>query len=151
MSRIHAIAAHLGVQAASIPSLPASSSKVLRKDHLSTKVDQTGESGVPLKDIETDVLVVGAGFGGVYLLHRLRDELGLNVKCFEAGKDLGGIWYWNWCLAHIIDITVITVADFLDQAILVLASIRQYLYMNTRSKNFGRLGHGHANIPVGKS
>lgn len=40
-------------------------------------------------------MIVGAGFGGVYLLHRLRDELGLNVKCFEAGKDLGGIWHWN--------------------------------------------------------
>ena len=38
---------------------------------------------------------MGAGFGGVYLLHRIRDELGLNVKCFEAGTDLGGIWHWN--------------------------------------------------------
>ena len=31
-----------------------------------------------------DVAVVGAGFSGMYLLHRLRDELGLNVQLFEA-------------------------------------------------------------------
>ena len=93
--RIHAIAAHLGVQAASVPSLPTSSSKLLRKDHLRTKKDQTSQSGGPPPEIETDVLVVGAGFGGVYLLSKLRDEFGYNVKCFEAGKDLGGIWYWN--------------------------------------------------------
>jgi cation diffusion facilitator CzcD-associated flavoprotein CzcO len=46
-------------------------------------------------EIECDVLIVGAGFGGVYLLHKLRDEHGLNVKVFEAGADLGGIWHWN--------------------------------------------------------
>lgn len=40
--------------------------------------------------LETDVLIVGAGFGGVYLLHRLRDELGFKCKIFEAGKELGG-------------------------------------------------------------
>lgn len=45
--------------------------------------------------LETDVLIVGAGFGGVYLLHRLRDELGFKCKIFEAGKELGGIWHWN--------------------------------------------------------
>ncbi|KAJ9645885.1 hypothetical protein H2199_002928 [Coniosporium tulheliwenetii] len=45
--------------------------------------------------LETDVLIVGAGFGGVYLLHRLRDELGFRCKIFEAGKELGGIWHWN--------------------------------------------------------
>ena len=44
--------------------------------------------------LETDVLVVGAGFGGVYLLHKLRQQ-GLNVKIYEAGQDIGGIWYWN--------------------------------------------------------
>ncbi|KAF2097636.1 cyclopentanone 1,2-monooxygenase [Rhizodiscina lignyota] len=47
------------------------------------------------QEIDVDVLIVGAGFGGVYLLHRLRDELGLKCKIFEAGQDLGGIWHWN--------------------------------------------------------
>lgn len=46
-------------------------------------------------NLNVDVLIVGAGFAGVYLLHRLRDELGLKVKVYEAGKDLGGIWHWN--------------------------------------------------------
>jgi cyclohexanone monooxygenase len=41
-----------------------------------------------------DVLVVGAGFSGLYLLHRLR-ALGLRVQVVEAGSDVGGTWYWN--------------------------------------------------------
>jgi cation diffusion facilitator CzcD-associated flavoprotein CzcO len=43
---------------------------------------------------EFDVVVVGAGFSGLYLLHRLR-SMGFSVMLFEAGKDLGGTWYWN--------------------------------------------------------
>jgi cation diffusion facilitator CzcD-associated flavoprotein CzcO len=43
---------------------------------------------------ELDVLVIGAGFAGIYQLHRLR-SLGRSVKVFEAGSVLGGIWYWN--------------------------------------------------------
>ncbi len=41
-----------------------------------------------------DVLVVGAGFAGMYAVHRFRN-LGLNVKALEAGDDIGGTWYWN--------------------------------------------------------
>jgi cation diffusion facilitator CzcD-associated flavoprotein CzcO len=41
-----------------------------------------------------DVAVVGAGFAGMYLLHRLRG-LGLRVCVIEAGSDVGGTWYWN--------------------------------------------------------
>src|SRR5437899_3855451 len=43
---------------------------------------------------ELDVLVVGAGFAGLYQLDHLR-KLGYNVKVFEAGSDIGGVWYWN--------------------------------------------------------
>jgi cyclohexanone monooxygenase len=43
---------------------------------------------------EVDAVVVGAGFGGMYMLHRLR-ELGISVQGFEAGDDVGGTWYWN--------------------------------------------------------
>ncbi|OCL03742.1 cyclopentanone 1,2-monooxygenase [Glonium stellatum] len=46
------------------------------------------------KELDTEVLIVGAGFGGVYLLHKLR-ELGFQCKIYEAGKELGGIWHWN--------------------------------------------------------
>jgi len=41
-----------------------------------------------------DVVVVGAGFAGLYMLHRLRG-LGLSAVAFEAGDDVGGTWYWN--------------------------------------------------------
>ena len=43
---------------------------------------------------ELDVVVVGAGFSGLYLLHRLR-ELGFSVKVFDSAGDVGGTWYWN--------------------------------------------------------
>ena len=42
--------------------------------------------------IKCDVLVVGAGFGGITSIHRFR-KLGLKVKCFESGGDFGGVWY----------------------------------------------------------
>ncbi|MDQ8731962.1 NAD(P)/FAD-dependent oxidoreductase [Bradyrhizobium sp. LHD-71] len=41
-----------------------------------------------------DVVIVGAGFAGMYMLHRLR-SLGLKVRVFERGTDVGGTWYWN--------------------------------------------------------
>ncbi len=43
---------------------------------------------------EVDVLIVGAGFAGLYQLQRLR-SLGLSVKVYEAAPGLGGVWYWN--------------------------------------------------------
>ena len=42
-----------------------------------------------------DAIVIGAGFAGIYLVHKLRDELGLSVKAFERGAGVGGTWYWN--------------------------------------------------------
>ena len=41
-----------------------------------------------------EVLVVGAGFGGMYMLHKLR-EMGFSVKAFDRAKGVGGTWYWN--------------------------------------------------------
>ena len=41
-----------------------------------------------------DVVVVGAGFAGLYMLHRLRG-LGMRARVFEAGGGVGGTWYWN--------------------------------------------------------
>ncbi len=41
-----------------------------------------------------DVVVVGAGFAGMYMLHRLRG-LGLSVRVYEQGGGVGGTWYWN--------------------------------------------------------
>lgn len=41
-----------------------------------------------------DAVIVGAGFSGLYLLHRLRG-LGFSTRVFERGGDVGGTWYWN--------------------------------------------------------
>ena len=41
-----------------------------------------------------DAVIVGAGFGGMYMLHCLR-KLGFNAQVFEGGDDVGGTWYWN--------------------------------------------------------
>jgi cyclohexanone monooxygenase len=51
------------------------------------------ETNVPLSN-EVDALVVGAGFGGLYMLHRLR-KAGFVVKAVETGGDVGGTWFWN--------------------------------------------------------
>ena len=45
-------------------------------------------------DDAVDAVVVGAGFAGLYALHRLRSQ-GLSVRVIEAGSDVGGTWYWN--------------------------------------------------------
>ena len=42
-----------------------------------------------------DVVIIGAGFAGLYAVHKLRDELGLDVQAFDAGEGPGGTWYWN--------------------------------------------------------
>ncbi|MEO6029790.1 MAG: NAD(P)/FAD-dependent oxidoreductase [Candidatus Binatia bacterium] len=41
-----------------------------------------------------DAVVVGAGFAGLCMLHRLRG-IGLTVRVFEAGTGVGGTWFWN--------------------------------------------------------
>jgi cyclohexanone monooxygenase len=50
-----------------------------------SKLEQTGPF---------DAVIVGAGFAGMYMLHRLR-SMGLSVRVFEAGSGVGGTWYWN--------------------------------------------------------
>ena len=44
--------------------------------------------------VDLDAVVVGAGFSGLYMLHRLR-ELGLSARVFERGSGVGGTWFWN--------------------------------------------------------
>ena len=43
---------------------------------------------------EYDVVIVGAGFSGLYMLHKMR-ELGFSARIFEAGNGVGGTWFWN--------------------------------------------------------
>ncbi|WP_227935371.1 flavin-containing monooxygenase [Alkalihalobacillus deserti] len=44
--------------------------------------------------MELDAVVIGAGFSGLYMLHRLR-EAGLQTRVYEAADGVGGVWYWN--------------------------------------------------------
>lgn len=43
---------------------------------------------------DVDVIIVGAGFGGLYALHKMR-QCGFTAHVYEAGDDVGGTWYWN--------------------------------------------------------
>src|SRR5690349_13814273 len=55
-------------------------------------------STTPLKGSavrEYDAIIIGAGFSGLYQLHKLRDELGLKTRVLEKGAGVGGTWYWN--------------------------------------------------------
>jgi cyclohexanone monooxygenase len=61
------------------------------KPRTSSTGDRNEEQGV---DRSFDAIVVGAGFAGLYALHRLRGQ-GLSVRVLEAGADVGGTWYWN--------------------------------------------------------
>jgi heterodisulfide reductase subunit A-like polyferredoxin len=67
--------------------------------HFRTDIGATNETADPnnenyAKELETDVLIVGAGFGGIYLMHKLRQQ-GFKCKIMEAGTNIGGIWHWN--------------------------------------------------------
>lgn len=42
-----------------------------------------------------DAIIIGAGFGGMYMLKKLRDEQGLKVRVFDKAGGVGGTWYWN--------------------------------------------------------
>lgn len=44
--------------------------------------------------VDFDVVIVGAGWGGMYMLHQCR-KLGLSARVIEAGPSVGGTWYWN--------------------------------------------------------
>lgn len=56
---------------------------------------QSAPSGTAEKTpAAVDVVVVGAGFAGLYALHRFRQQ-GLSVRVFEAADGVGGVWYWN--------------------------------------------------------
>lgn len=51
-------------------------------------MSNSAEAGV------VDAVVVGAGFAGLYALHKLRSQ-GLVVRVFEAAPEVGGTWYFN--------------------------------------------------------
>jgi len=56
-----------------------------------SQATETQRAAVPK---QIDVVIVGAGFGGMYMLHRLRG-LGLSAIVFDIATGVGGTWYWN--------------------------------------------------------
>jgi cation diffusion facilitator CzcD-associated flavoprotein CzcO len=45
--------------------------------------------------VSLDAVIIGAGFGGLYAIKKLRDDLGLDVLAFDTAGGIGGTWYWN--------------------------------------------------------
>jgi cation diffusion facilitator CzcD-associated flavoprotein CzcO len=57
---------------------------------MASATEQVNDNGISATK-SLDVLIVGAGFGGLYQLHYLR-KLGYNCKVIDNAKELGGIW-----------------------------------------------------------
>ena len=59
-------------------------------------VGNNGRMGAPRgqADVDVDIAIVGAGFAGLYMLHRARTA-GFSARVFERGGGVGGTWYWN--------------------------------------------------------
>jgi cation diffusion facilitator CzcD-associated flavoprotein CzcO len=61
-----------------------------------TDTQQEGrQAGADGRVHDFDADIIGAGFAGLYMLRKLRDELGLSARVVEAGDGIGGTWYWN--------------------------------------------------------
>jgi len=65
---------------------------------------------------DVDVVVVGAGFAGIYALHKVR-QAGLTVMGIEAAPDVGGTWYWNSYPGARCDVSSYNYAYFFDPEI----------------------------------
>ncbi|TDU32604.1 cyclohexanone monooxygenase [Panacagrimonas perspica] len=63
-----------------------------------------------------DAIVVGAGFAGLYMLHRLR-QMGLKARVYEAGENVGGTWYWNRYPGAACDIESLEYSYSFDEAL----------------------------------
>src|SRR5207245_1764621 len=64
-------------------------------DSTGAGVDASGSSVDARAATDFDAVIVGAGFSGLYMLHRTRDVLGMSARVYEAGDGVGGTWYWN--------------------------------------------------------
>ena len=130
----------------------------LRTDIGTTSPHKAGTTDTYDDHLEVDVLIVGAGFAGVYLLHRLRDELGFKVKVYEAGKELGGIWHWNCYPGARVDTPVPVYEYSLEKIWKVSSSLNRSIdpVSNHQQDEYAltliaRIGRGRRNIQVGES
>lgn len=64
------------------------------KQHLYQYARRRGTEYPYNDDLEVDVMIVGAGFGGTYLLYEMR-KAGFKTVLYEAGTSFGGTWRWN--------------------------------------------------------
>lgn len=71
---------------------PANVERILKTD-LWQYGKRRRTDGVYADNLDLDVLIVGAGFGGCYCLHELR-KAGFNTVLYEAGTGYGGTWRW---------------------------------------------------------
>jgi cyclohexanone monooxygenase len=74
--------------------LNCNSKEISREREVMSAVPSISGKGHAAGAETCDVVVVGAGFAGMYMLHRLRG-LGLSARVYEQGGDVGGTWYWN--------------------------------------------------------
>src|SRR3546814_5336522 len=75
--------------------LPLGSGKYLQTGTIGMSVSETVADNIGLdRDGDFDAIIIGAGISGMYQLYCLR-QLGMKVRVFEAGSDVGGTWYWN--------------------------------------------------------
>lgn len=58
-------------------------------------IKESAASAVNAASRQFDAIIIGAGFSGLYQLHKLRDDLGLNAVVLEKADGVGGTWYWN--------------------------------------------------------
>lgn len=61
---------------------------------INTKKETAGTGHNTSASNTVDVVVIGAGFAGLYAHYKIR-EMGLSIQGFEAGPDVGGTWFWN--------------------------------------------------------
>ena len=64
------------------------------KRHLYEYAERKRTDGPYADDLDVDVLIVGAGFGGAYMLYEMR-KAGFKTVLYEAGTSFGGTWRWN--------------------------------------------------------
>lgn len=60
-----------------------------------TKSDTNFAAANDTTTAEYDAIIIGSGFGGLYALHHLRDEMGLSVQAFDGAGGVGGTWWYN--------------------------------------------------------
>jgi len=63
-----------------------------------------------------DVVIVGAGFAGMYMQHRIQQR-GLSVRLYEAGGGVGGTWYWNRYPGARVDVESVEYSYSFDEAL----------------------------------